>query len=422
MKTKKILFLSIALVSLVLSGCKTIDPPSGGTDSSLISSSEPSSSQPSSSSQPISGNPNPENPAAIVTTVQALANKKATDTANIYRVTGTAQYPGYYSAGYFDLVDDGWTIVAYGISSKNTCITKSGNKYSYTNDKSFGATGIRAGDIITIEGLFQFYAYSSSYGVPEISGYPTKIISNGLSNITAKSYTAPESYNGTYYNSISSTDKGNALGLKLHNLMMDTHKTYVSYGSLDNTLKSTDSKCFYSGKTSSSYNKEHVWPQSKSNKVFTTSYAGADIHHLRFSISTYNSYRGSTIFAPMFGTPRMIDYAGGGKVKFGSGNTYGVTEPADSMKGDAARIIMYVFIHYGTDFGGTTKDGVTGKLYISNVIGANTVADCFKLLRKWNAEDPVSAEEISRNNIADNKQGNRNPFIDHPSYADLIWG
>ena len=44
------------------------------------------------------------------------------------------------------------------------------------------------------------------------------------------------------------------------------------------------------------------------------------------------------------------------------------------------------------------------------------------LLLKWHREDPVSAWEIQRNNLVEDKQGNRNPFIDHPSYVDLIWG
>ena len=127
------------------------------------------------------------------------------------------------------------------------------------------------------------------------------------------------------------------------------------------------------------------------------------------------------MFAPIFGTPMTVNYTGGGVVKFGSGNNYGVTEPADSRKGDVARIIMYVYMHYGTDFGGTLTTGITGKLYITGVIGANSQADCFKLLRKWNAEDPVSSEEISRNETAFQIQGNRNPFIDYPSFADRIW-
>lgn len=427
MKNKNTFILSLILTSLLLVGCKATDPSnSDSSQSSSTSTSETSSSSSSSSSgQTGTTTPNPENPSAIVKTVQQIAQMKATDNKNLYRVTGTAQYPGYPKKGYFDLVDNGWTIVAYGVSSSNTCIKKSGTTYSYSNNDSFLSTGIKAGDTITLEGLFTFYAYSSSYGVPEFSGYPTKIVHNNLSNITAKSYTASESYSGSYYSSIASSDSGTALGTKLHNLMMSTHTTYVSYDSLKTTLKTTDKACFYSGQNYSSFNREHVWPQAKSkdgsNQLFGESYAGADIHHIRVSISTYNTYRGSTMFAQIFGTPRTIAYTGGGVTKYGSGNNYGVTEPADSRKGDVARIIMYVYLHYGTDFGGTTQSGVTGKLYITNVIGANSQADCYKLLRKWNAEDPVSAEELARNETAYSKQGNRNPFIDHPSFADRVW-
>lgn len=425
MKNKNTFILSLILTSLLLVGCNTNSSSSDSNQSSESSSSESSSQSSSSSSQSGTDNPNPENPSAIVKTVEQLSQMKATDTKNIYRVTGTAQYPGYAKKGYFDLVDNGWTIVAYGVSASSSCITKSGSTYSYTNNDSFLQTGIKAGDTITLEGLFTFYAYTQNYGVPEFSGYPTKIIHNNLSNITAKSYTTAESYSGNYYDSIASSDSGSTLGTKLHNLMMSTHKTYVSYSSLNTTLKSTDKTCFYSGQTYSSFNREHVWPQSKSkdgaNQLFGESYAGSDINHVRASIATYNSYRGSTMFAPIFGKTLTIPYTGGGVTKFGSGNTYGVTEPADAIKGDAARIIMYVYLHYGTDFGGTLQTGITGKLYITNVIGANSQADCFKLLRKWNAEDPVSAEEISRNQTAFSKQGNRNPFIDHPSFADRIW-
>jgi hypothetical protein len=43
-------------------------------------------------------------------------------------------------------------------------------------------------------------------------------------------------------------------------------------------------------------------------------------------------------------------------------------------------------------------------------------------LLTWNAQDPVSAREITRNNAVYAFQGNRNPFIDHPEYAASIWG
>jgi len=44
-----------------------------------------------------------------------------------------------------------------------------------------------------------------------------------------------------------------------------------------------------------------------------------------------------------------------------------------------------------------------------------------RLMLKWAAQDPVSQKEIDRNNAAQNYQGNRNPFIDHPEYITMIW-
>lgn len=35
---------------------------------------------------------------------------------------------------------------------------------------------------------------------------------------------------------------------------------------------------------------------------------------------------------------------------------------------------------------------------------------------KWALEDPVSEKEILRNNAGEKFQGNRNPYVDHPSY------
>jgi len=44
------------------------------------------------------------------------------------------------------------------------------------------------------------------------------------------------------------------------------------------------------------------------------------------------------------------------------------------------------------------------------------------LFLRWNVEDPVSEFEDQRNPIIEGIQGNRNPFIDNPYLATLIWG
>jgi hypothetical protein len=61
--------------------------------------------------------------------------------------------------------------------------------------------------------------------------------------------------------------------------------------------------------------------------------------------------------------------------------------------------------------------------------GATTTSDAnmVNLFLQWNAEDPVSQYEDNRNtyhgNTANNfAQGNRNPFIDNPYLATVIWG
>ena len=44
------------------------------------------------------------------------------------------------------------------------------------------------------------------------------------------------------------------------------------------------------------------------------------------------------------------------------------------------------------------------------------------MLLRWNEQDPVSQKEIDRNNaIYNDYQHNRNPFVDHPEYARMIW-
>ena len=43
------------------------------------------------------------------------------------------------------------------------------------------------------------------------------------------------------------------------------------------------------------------------------------------------------------------------------------------------------------------------------------------MLLRWHEEDPVSDKEINRNNAVYNIQRNRNPFVDYPEFANMIW-
>jgi hypothetical protein len=43
-------------------------------------------------------------------------------------------------------------------------------------------------------------------------------------------------------------------------------------------------------------------------------------------------------------------------------------------------------------------------------------------LLEWNVEDPVDNRERVRNEIVDASQWNRNPFVDHPEWVDVVFG
>src|SRR5690606_18250401 len=104
------------------------------------------------------------------------------------------------------------------------------------------------------------------------------------------------------------------------------------------------------------------------------------------------------------------------KFASGSGNagtgSNGTWYPGDEWKGDVARIMMYMYTRYG-DRCKPTLNG-TGSLQGGT--------EMLQIYLQWNAEDPVSDLEDQRNPYLENAYGNRNPFIDNPYLATLIWG
>lgn len=392
---------------------------SSSSNSNISSSSSASSSTSSSGGKHYDFNA--PNDKAVVTTCGNLAKKSSSDTKTLYRLTGIAEFAQNTSSGCFDFSDSTGALIVYGLSL-NPSVIKGTTTLSFSDDYKYSSIGIHAGDEITIEGIYTAYHYSSSssYYVPEFQGYIVSAELRSSFKIAAKDYTAKESYSGNYYSSVSEDLKGNELGKSLRSLMFDTHKTWTSYNGLNNLYKKAgETTCFYTGKSDPS-NREHVWPQAKSNNLYGTSGAGSDFHHVRYANSTMNSKRGSSVFSITFGPLNSVKCPDGGLFKYGTGNNFGVTEPRDSMKGDVARIIAYVYVHYSNVYGAAVAS-TTGDLQLSNVLGPNDNRSCYNLLRKWNAEDPVDAAENKRNETGFSAQGNRNPFIDHPSYLDRLF-
>ena len=435
----KISILLLAVLSLSVTSCAQPNQNSDNNESSTDSTTETddsSTSTPSEDDEPSTTTYNSPSSNAKEVTIKTLVNKGSTsDYQNVYRITGVVQYPYNYNYGNFDLVDETGYITVWGLSKNTSSLVKSGTTYTYTNDKTFRNLNIKAGDTITMEGIYTPYSQGSGYVKPEIVGYIISKTNGNVETFKGTNYTAKETYSGSYYNSVNGL-KGNELLKGLHNLMMDTHDTYVTYDSLKTTFKTSDPgsssgqvKCFYSGKSTSSFNREHVWAQSlsgstsnSSTNLYGSDYGGSDIHHLRPAISSYNSLRSNAAFGVVYG-PK----SGMSTIPHTSGkNNYitgAVIEPIDSIKGDVARIVMYMYMHYSSSI---CNDGSTysfvGAMNIHYIMGPNDKNECFDLLREWNALDPVDDYERNRNEVAASKQGNRNPFIDHPTYADAIWG
>ena len=162
----------------------------------------------------------------------------------------------------------------------------------------------------------------------------------------------------------------------------------------------------WTSKFSGGWNREHVWPQSLGN--FGESRGGADLHHVRPADSSANFSRNNKLYGesePTTGTtytnPAM------GKIPAGTYNsTY--FEPLDEVKGDVARICLYVYVRWGSEYPGYCDD-------ITNVF------ESVDVLLEWCALDPVDTWEMGRNEVVEAIQGNRNVFIDYPELAWVLF-
>lgn len=153
------------------------------------------------------------------------------------------------------------------------------------------------------------------------------------------------------------------------------------------------------------WNREHTWPQNLSNGHWGKEKAGADLLHIRPTYEKTNSARGNTRYGDN-GKKGVQKYEGM-EYAYTSG---GYFEPLDSVKGDIARIIMYVWTAY-YDYYGDTNLKITKAF------------DSYDTLLKWHTMDKPDALEGHRNDFAESSdQKNRNPFVDHPEYAWKIFG
>jgi endonuclease I len=160
------------------------------------------------------------------------------------------------------------------------------------------------------------------------------------------------------------------------------------------------------------YNREHLWPQSKfngSSPMYTDLY-------LVYPTDYYVNGQRSNLPFGKVGTATKT-FTNGTKI---GNNTYAHApsgscfEPIDSFKGDIARSYFYITTCYRND------SNLFNNWEMATQVTLNPWA--IAMLLEWHHLDPVSQKETDRNNAVYALQGNRNPFIDSPAYADCIWG
>ncbi len=218
-------------------------------------------------------------------------------------------------------------------------------------------------------------------------------------------------------------------------LVIDQHTSY-SYTAIINILKVVDADpnvsgnvlLFYTNRSQSAetfvgstgnqdyWNREHIWAQSHGIDEALPAYS--DLHHIRATDVSVNADRGdldfgivtvhdsSTLVSDTYGTVSTYNYIG---------NSY--FEPRDDIKGDIARMLFYMAVRYegnNSEIDLELANGLTTST-------SNNIGDLATLLL-WNEQDPVSEAELLRNNLVYSYQGNRNPFIDHPEWVELIFG
>ena len=187
-----------------------------------------------------------------------------------------------------------------------------------------------------------------------------------------------------------------ALYSSLQSMMKSKHKYETSYNATRDFYGHTDGvgnvatklSTFYTGQLvnstwdgGSTYNREHTWPNSKG-------LAGNDendIMMLRPESPSANSSRGNKAY----------------------GQSSNYFDPGESVRGDVARIVLYVYVRWGNT---------------SYMWGTSGVMESVTVLLNWMQEDPVDTWELARNDVVESITGVRNVFIDYPEYAYLLFG
>jgi endonuclease I len=164
------------------------------------------------------------------------------------------------------------------------------------------------------------------------------------------------------------------------------------------------------------WNREHMWPNSYGLDDRHPAYS--DLFNLRPEDENVNSARGNKFYD--VSDTNSIGYRLPAHAEAPLCSTDADSwEPPDALKGDIARAMFYMDVRYEGSSGEPdlilTED--TGRIAsTTNFMGR------LSTFLAWHAVDPVSDTERLRNDwVFEDYQRNRNPFVDHPEWVDLVF-
>ena len=264
----------------------------------------------------------------------------------------------------------------------------------------------------------------------------------------------------SYWSSVNSEANADTLFNKLYSLI-NSNTVSLGYGGLWNAYEETDivphtnkvwdmyggfQFAFQSGgksygKEGDCYNREHSVPKSWWGSTNDERYC--DIVHLVPTDGYVNNKRSNYAFGEVSsasynysfperkdGNGNVVQKAGTSKlgvakaingVSYPGGSGSPVFEPDDQYKGDFARIYYYFATRYGPK-GKIATQGDGARMFSNDSNNFYMTAYGKALMNKWHVQDPVSQKELDRNDGVQVTQKNRNPYVDHPEWADKIFG
>lgn len=161
------------------------------------------------------------------------------------------------------------------------------------------------------------------------------------------------------------------------------------------------------GNNSQNLNCEHVIPRSFVKFNERQKLTVNDLHLMYLCDAKINSHRNNFSFSILKNdSPSTVFLTElGQKTEFPShckkDKKLRLFEPPEKSKGVIARTVAYYTWNYNVDIG-------------------NQVLH-YKLLKRWNKENPVNKQEIEKNSKIFKVQGNKNLFIDYPYLTSFLF-